>query len=91
MTPDVITQTVIRIIAGQAMIPESAVTLDASPTALGLDSLGLVEAIFAIEEAFDITIPFNANGNSGGAPDFDMSSIAAVVAAVQALVAAKTT
>jgi acyl carrier protein len=88
MNPDPVTETVIRIIAGQAMIPESAVALDASPTALGLDSLGLVEAIFAIEEAFDITIPFNAN--AGGTRDFDVSTISAVVAAVQALVAAKT-
>ena len=28
---------------------------------LGIDSLGLVESIFAIEEAFDIQVPFNAN------------------------------
>ena len=28
---------------------------------LGIDSLGLVESIFAIEEAFDISVPFNAN------------------------------
>ena len=89
MTTDPVAETVIRIIASQAMIPESAVTLDASPTALGLDSLGLVESIFAIEEAFDISIPFNAN--AGGTPDFDISSISAVVAAVQMLVAAKTT
>jgi acyl carrier protein len=88
MTPDAVTETVIRIIAGQAMIPKTAVTLDASPTALGLDSLGLVEVIFAIEEEFDISIPFNAN--AGGSVDFDMSTIAAVVAAVQSLVAAKT-
>lgn len=89
MTTDPVTQTVIRVIARQAMIPESAVTLDASPEGLGLDSLGLVESIFAIEEAFDITIPFNANANATGSRDFDISTIGAVVAAVQALVAAK--
>lgn len=27
----------------------------------GIDSLGLVEAVFAIEERFDISVPFNAN------------------------------
>jgi len=78
---------VIRILAEQAMLPESAVTLQASLVGIGLDSLGLVEAIFAIEEAFDITVPFNAN--EGGTQQFDMSSVGSVVAAVQALVAAK--
>jgi acyl carrier protein len=38
-----------------------------------------------IEEAFDISIPFNANdpGQSG----FDMTSVAAIIDAVQGLVA----
>jgi len=27
----------------------------------GIDSLGLVEAVFVIEDRFDITLPFNAN------------------------------
>ena len=30
----------------------------------GIDSLGLVEAVFCIEERFDISIPFNANEQS---------------------------
>ena len=79
--------TVIRILAAQAMLPESSVTLEATPAALGLDSLGLVESIFAIEEAFDITVPFNAN--EGGTRDFDISTVGSVVRAVEALVAAK--
>ena len=44
---------------------------------LGIDSLGLVESIFAIEEAFDISVPFNANEPE--ASDFDISSVAAIV------------
>lgn len=78
---------VIRILAEQAMLPESAVTPEASLAELGLDSLGLVESIFAIEEAFDVSVPFNAN--DGSAQQFDMSSVGSVVAAVQALVTAK--
>ena len=35
--------------------------MDATLEDLGIDSLGLVEAVFAIEEAFDIQVPFNAN------------------------------
>ncbi|WP_333713843.1 acyl carrier protein, partial [Yoonia sp.] len=50
---------------------------------IGIDSLGLVESIFAIEETFDISVPFNANDPQ--ASDFDISSIAAIVAAVEQL------
>ena len=52
---------------------------------LGIDSLGIVESIFAIEEAFDITVPFNANDPS--ASEFDISSVASIVAAVEKLIA----
>jgi acyl carrier protein len=78
---------VIEIIAKQALLDVSKVALEARPEALGLDSLGMVEAIFAIEEAFDITVPFNANdpGQSG----FDISTVGAIVAAVEGLVAQK--
>jgi len=33
---------------------------------LNLDSLGLVELIFEIEERFDVDLPFNANEFAGG-------------------------
>lgn len=35
-----------------------------SLTEAGIDSLGLVEAVFSIEERFDVTVPFNANEQS---------------------------
>ena len=60
-------------------------TMDSTLEGLGIDSLGLVEAIFAIEEAFDIQVPFNANDPSES--DFDISSVAAIVTAVEGLVA----
>jgi acyl carrier protein len=78
---------VIGIVAEQAMLEPSDVSLDSTPEDLGIDSLGLVEAIFAIEEAFDISIPFNANDPA--ASDFDISSVATIVAAIEALVAEK--
>lgn len=84
---DPVAETVRRILAEQAMIPVEAVGLDASPAELGLDSLGLVEAIFAIEEAFDISVPFNANDT--GANRFEMGTVSQVIAAVQGLVAAR--
>ncbi|MHA6343898.1 acyl carrier protein [Roseivivax sp. CAU 1761] len=79
---------VIEIIAQQAMLEPADVTMEMSLEALGIDSLGLVEAIFAIEEAFDISVPFNANEPSES--DFDISSVASIVAGVERLVAEKT-
>ena len=51
---------VVAILAEQAVLAPSEVRLDATLQDLGIDSLGLVEAIFAIEEAFDVEVPFNA-------------------------------
>ncbi|MGL4310672.1 MAG: acyl carrier protein [Paracoccaceae bacterium] len=76
---------VIAIIAEQAVLDISDVTMESSLQDLGIDSLGLVESIFAIEEAFDISVPFNANEPSKSA--FDISSVASIVAAVEALIA----
>jgi len=84
MTDDV-ARKIIEIIAEQAMLEPHEVTMDASPEQLGLDSLGLVEIVFAIEEAFDISIPFNANEPAGS--DFDISSVGKIVAAVRQLIA----
>ena len=84
---DAVTKTVVRIIAEQARIAADTVSLAATPEDLGLDSLGLVEMVFAIEEAFDIQVPFNTN--TSGPAVFDISTVGSVVAAVQALVAAK--
>ena len=78
---------VVAIIAEQAVLDPADVTLDSTLDSLGIDSLGLVESIFAIEEAFDISVPFNANDPSESA--FDISTVASIVAAVEALVAAR--
>lgn len=74
---------VIAIIAEQAMIEPSDVQMDHTLEDIGIDSLGLVESIFAIEETFDISVPFNANDPKES--DFDISSVAAIVAAVENL------
>ena len=80
-----IEQKVIAIIAEQAVLDVTDVALESSLESLGIDSLGLVESIFAIEEAFDISVPFNAN--EPGRSEFDLSSVGAIVKAVEALVA----
>ena len=78
---------VIAIIADQAMLEPADISMDNTLEDVGIDSLGLVECIFAIEEAFDITVPFNANDPAAG--EFDISSIAAIVTAVENLKAAQ--
>jgi len=78
---------VIAIIAEQAMMDPSDIHLSDAPADIGLDSMGLVECIFGIEETFDVTVPFNANAPTES--EFDISSVAAIVTAVEALVTEK--
>ena len=69
---------VIAIIAEQAVLEPSDVSLDSTLADLGIDSLGLVESIFAIEEEFDISVPFNANDPSES--DFNIENVATIIA-----------
>ncbi|MCB1398496.1 MAG: acyl carrier protein [Rhodobacteraceae bacterium] len=82
-----VSENIIAIIAREAVLEPEQVRADMTLEELGLDSLGLVETIFAIEETFDISVPFNANepAQSG----FDISSVGAIVQAVERLIAAK--
>ena len=73
-----------EIIAEQAILEVSDVSGSDSLEDLGIDSMGLVEAIFAIEEAFDISVPFNANAPEESG--FDISSVDAITRAVEAVV-----
>lgn len=79
---------IIEIIAEQAVLEPSDISLDQSLEDLGIDSMGLVEAIFSIEESFDIQVPFNANEPEKS--DFDISSVQAIVAAVEGLIKEQT-
>ena len=75
---------VVRIVAEQALLAPSYVSLDQTLEDLSIDSMALVEAIFAIEEEFDINVPFNANEPDKS--EFDISSVATIVEAVEALI-----
>ncbi len=86
MTHEIATK-IINIIAGQALLDPSEIDIDAPLSDLGIDSLGMVEAIFAIEETFDISVPFNANELGG--TQFDLSTAGSIIRAVAALIAAK--
>lgn len=82
-----VSETVINVLAEQAFLEPEDIELTATLEALGVDSLGLVEAIFALEEAFDIEIPFNANDPSDS--EFDITNVASMIKAIESLVAAK--
>ncbi len=74
-----------EILAEQALLTPEDVADTASLQDLGIDSLGVVEVIFAIEEEFSISVPFNANDPE--ASNFDISSVHAISAAVSQLIA----
>lgn len=76
---------VIEIIAELAVLEPSDITLDSSLEDLGIDSLGLVESIFAIEEEFNISVPFNVNAPSES--DFDISNVRSIIAGIETLTA----
>ena len=75
---------VIEIIADQAIVEPSDLSDESTFESLGIDSLGLVESIFAIEEAFNIQIPFNANQPNES--PFDISSVATIVQGIEQLI-----
>lgn len=82
-----VAEKVIAIIAEQGLLDVADVAPDSSLADLGIDSLALVESIFAIEETFDVTVPFNANHPDATA--FDTTTVGSVIAAVEGLVARK--
>jgi len=71
------------LIADKAMLDRGQVSPEASLADLGLDSLLVVELIFAIEEAFGIEVPFNANDPENS--EFDVKTVASVAASVERL------
>ena len=86
-----------QIISTQLEIPLERLTPDTALQDLGIESLDLIEIIFALEEKFDISIPYNANeaaaaGNREssrtGLRKFE--TIAQISAAVKELMDAKT-
>jgi acyl carrier protein len=75
---------IIEIIAEQALLDVDDVSPESTLEELGVDSMALVECIFAIEEAFDISIPFNANNPAES--EFDITSVGSIVQAVNSLI-----
>lgn len=84
---DTVRDKVVAILAEQALLAPADVRGDATLAELGIDSLGLVETVFAVEEAFDIQVPFNANEPERS--EFDISTVDTMVGAVESLIAAQ--
>ncbi|MEO1562827.1 MAG: phosphopantetheine-binding protein [Pseudomonadota bacterium] len=76
-----------EIIAEQALMDAEDVNEDHTFEELGLDSIAMVEIIYGIEEAFDVSIPFNANDPED--TEFDFSTVQAVIDGVKDLISEK--
>jgi len=69
---------IVTIVARQVNREPSGIGLDSELAALGIESLDIVEIIFALEEKFGIEIPFEANAYGA----FDLNTVGDVVASV---------
>jgi acyl carrier protein len=85
------------IISEQLKIPIERLTPETRLLDLGVESLDFVEIVFALEEEFDISIPYNANeaaaagkGESAPAGLGKLETIGQISAAVKDLLATKT-
>lgn len=83
-TSDNLETRVIAILAAQALREPEGLRRDMTLDSLGIDSMGFAEILFAIEEAFDVAVPFNANAPEAGG--LDLRSVGTVCDTVAALV-----
>ena len=72
---------IFEIIADKAEVEREKVISNASLEELKIESLDVVEIIFAIEEKFDINVPFNANDQ-----DLEFDTVGDVVKAIENLI-----
>ena len=70
------------IIAKQIGVPSDQLNSDSRLEAIGVESLDVIEIVFALEEKYNIAIPFNANDSAALA----FETIGQVAEAVRKLV-----
>jgi acyl carrier protein len=94
---ETITDEVMQIISKQLKIPLERLTPGTALQDLGVASLDFIEIIFALEEKFDISIPYNANeapnadkGDAASVGLGKLETIDQLSAAVKGLIDAKT-
>ncbi len=76
---------IFEIVAKQAKVEPSALTADVLLTDLDLQSIDVVELVFAIEEKFDIQVPYSPSDQDTAGISF--KSVGEIVVAVNKLVA----
>ena len=74
-----------QIIAKQARVPADQLTADTRLETLGIESIDVIEIVFALEEKFGVNLPFNANESAVS----EFETIGKVAAAVKMVVAEK--
>lgn len=77
---------ILDIVAQKALIDRSTLKPEAKLSDLNVSSLDLVEVMFALEDKFAITLPFNANTNAG-----EFKTLGDVIAMVEKQLAANKT
>ena len=75
---------VVELVGSKVRNKQGPLQMSDALESLGLESLDVLELTFAIEEKFNIEIPFNAN------TQFDFKTVGELVHAVEGLVAKKT-
>ena len=75
---------VLEILTNYGHLTREDIGMSSTLESLGIDSVGVVEIIFAIEEEFDINIPYNANETLSERLDF--SNVLSIVELVSELV-----
>ena len=79
------TKDIFQIIAKEAETDAAGLTLDTKLADLYLQSIDMVELVFAIEDQYDIEIPYSPNPQNSAGVAFE--AIGDIVAAVDKLVA----
>lgn len=84
MADAALTNEILDIIAAKAMVPRDKLALEAKLTDLSISSLDVVEIVFALEDKFNVELPFNANAQNA-----EFETLGQVVALVEKQVARK--
>lgn len=83
-TPSDIDADILAILSDKGRVARDLLNPEAKLAELGIASLDVIEVVFALEDRFDIEIPFNANDARQ-----EFSTVGDVLAAVRAAVATK--
>lgn len=64
MTDTALTNEILDVIAAKAMVERNTLDLAAKLSDLSISSLDIVEIVFALEDKYNVELPFNANAQN---------------------------